>query len=76
MIVHQSVSGHTPRLATQPPQPVQEDVVPETEPIDVSISDNLPDVIDVPEEEFYSDLALGSRGYSDMNGEMPFEFGQ
>ena len=37
-------------------QPVQEEILPEAEPMDISILDDLPDIINVPKEELYSDL--------------------
>ena len=44
----QSVTGQTPRPAMPSPQPVQEEVHQEAEPLDISILDDLPDVINVP----------------------------
>ena len=51
---HSSITGHTPRPATPPLQPIQEEVPPEAELMDVSIPYDLLDIIDVP-EELYSD---------------------
>ena len=55
LIPHSSITGHTPRPAVQPPQPIQKKVPPQAELMDVSIPDDLLNVIDVPEEELYSD---------------------
>ena len=56
LILHQSITNHTPRLATQPPRPTQEEALPETELMDALIMDDLLDIIDVPHEELYSDF--------------------
>ena len=49
-----SITSHTTRPATPPPQPIQKEVPQEAESMDVSIPDDLLNVIDVP-EELYSD---------------------
>ena len=47
--IHQ-ILHHTPRLATPPVQPIQEEIPPEPEPTDIKILDDLPDTMDVAEE--------------------------
>ena len=69
LIPCRSITGHLPRPATPAPQPVQEDVLPETEPMDVSIPDDLLNVITVP-EELTQILNLRHRVYLDISGEM------
>ena len=54
-IQHWSITGHTPVPTTPAPQPVQEEVLPEGEEMNISILDDLPDDINVP-KELYSDL--------------------
>ena len=55
-ILSNSIINHTPRAAPLPLQPIQEEALPEAEPMDVLMPDDLPDIIDVPEEELYSDF--------------------
>ena len=63
---------HIPRPVTQSPQPIQEDVLPEPEQIDIKILDDLPDIMSVPEE-----LSSDSDSWAhNTNGEMTFKFGQ
>ena len=54
LCIHQipccSITGHTPRPATPPPQPTQEEVLTEAELMDLSILDDPPDVINVYKE--------------------------
>ena len=49
-ILHHSITGHTSRPATPTLQPTQEEILSEAELMDTSILDDLPDVINVPEE--------------------------
>ena len=49
LCIHQ-IPYHTPRPVTQPLQPIQEDVFPEPEQIDINILDDLLDIINVPKE--------------------------
>ena len=42
-----SITGNTPRPPTPQPQPIQEEVPPETELMDVSVPDDLPNIIDI-----------------------------
>ena len=42
--------SHTPRPASPPPKPIQEEVPPKPEQMDIEILDDLPDIIDVPKE--------------------------
>ena len=72
LIPHQSITGHTPRPATPPLQPIQEEVLPKAKPTDVSMPDDLPYVINVPKEELYSDFesctesVLGHQWWNDI----------
>ena len=50
-ILHHSIIDHTPRPANPPPHPIQE-ILPESEPMDIKILDDLPDVIIVPPKKF------------------------
>ena len=47
LCIHQ-IPCHTLREATPPPQPIQEEVLPKPEPMDIKILEDLPDIIDVP----------------------------
>ena len=51
LLIHQ-ISHPTTRPATQPLQPIQEEVPPELEQMYMEILDDLLDVINIPEELF------------------------
>ena len=55
LLLHSSITGHTLGPATPPLQPIQEEVPPEAELMDVPLPDDLPDIINVPEEELHLD---------------------
>ena len=63
-----SITGHTPRPSTPIPQPVQEEVPPDREPMDVSIPDDLLDIIECSMENFTWNIYLGYGVYLKING--------
>ena len=75
LILCHSITGHTPRPATPPLQPVQEEVLPEAELMSQYWMTYQTSSI-FPRKDFTQILTLGHRVYSDINGEMTFEFGQ
>ena len=81
MCIHQ-----IPRPATQPPQSNQMEMPQESEPMDIDIQEDLPDLISAP-EELLSDFDSWAHSVLDyqwqlissqplkMNGNMTFKFG-
>ena len=54
LCIHQ-ILCHTPRPATTSPHPIQEEVLPQREQMDIEILDDLLDIIDVP-KKLHSDF--------------------
>ena len=75
LFIHLQLHNWPYRLATPPPQSIQEDVLTEAEPMDFSILDDLQNVINVPGEELYLFMYLSYGVYSEINSEVTFEFG-